>query len=59
MTYDELEKFIVRFSPKHPEWERFKRKISEVIGSDIDDKEMYKFLLGLDIGFKKNDAEEI
>lgn len=58
MTYDELEKFIVRFSPKHPEWKRFKREISEVIGYNVDDKAMHKFLLGLDIGFKKDDDKE-
>jgi hypothetical protein len=58
MTYDELEKFIVKFSPKHPEWERLKMELNEAIVSNVDDKAMHKFLLGLDIGFKKNDAEE-
>lgn len=48
MTYDELDKFIVKLTPKHLEWEKFKKEMNEILGYNFDDESVYKFLMGLD-----------
>ena len=60
MTYDELEKFIesIKFSPKHPAYESIKKELSEALAFDVDYETLNRFLLGLDIGFKKDNDKE-
>jgi hypothetical protein len=58
MTYDELEKFIVKLSPKHPEWEKLKKEMNEILGYNFDDESVCKFLLGLDTNLYESKNKE-